>query len=138
MGSFSLRYYLALFAAVSSLLHADIDIHEGMWEIKGSIESSGLPIQIPEQKTSQCITRQNSIPQTNSEVAKYCQVAEQKIEGNTISWKMQCKNNIQSDGTISYRGDTFDGFITVHTQIPQLGSVKMTTRVEGVRTGECR
>jgi hypothetical protein len=128
----------AIILLVSSAAYADIDLHEGMWEITNKVEMSGLPIKLPETKISQCITKQKVIPKSNKKINKHCTVSEQKIEGDTVTWKMQCKNKIESNGSVIYHGDTLEGIIKSNTVIPNMGTIEVDIHLSGRRTGECK
>ena len=117
--------------------NADVDLHEGLWEISSKIEMSGIPVKIPDMKTSQCINKEKIIPKTDKKINKYCTVSEQNIDGNTVTWKMACTNNIESQGSITYHRDTFEGLITTKTEVPNMGMMTMSMQMTGRRTGVC-
>ncbi len=132
------KYFaLTLILMAFTSANADVDLHEGMWEITSKIEMSGIPVQIPEMKVSQCISKENIIPETNKKVSEHCTISEQKIEGNTVTWKMNCAGKMESQGSITYHGDTFEGLITTQTEVPNMGMMTMTIQLTGKRTGEC-
>ena len=132
------KYFtLVLILMAFTSAQADVDLHEGMWEITSKIEMSGVPVQIPDTTISQCISKEKIIPKTNKKVNEHCTISEQKIEGNTVTWKMKCGGKMESQGSITYHGDTFEGLITSQTEIPNMGKMKMTIRMTGRRTGEC-
>ncbi len=132
------KYFaLALILTAFTSAQADVDLHEGMWEITSKIEMSGIPVQIPDTTISQCISKEKIIPKTNKKVNEHCTVSEQKIEGNTVTWKMKCAGKMESQGSITYHGDTFEGLITNQTEIPDMGMMTMTIQLTGKRTGEC-
>ncbi len=133
------RYHaLALVWMLATAVYGDINVKKGMWEISNRTETSGLPIKIPDTKTSQCIDAQTIIPKADKNINKYCKILEQKIVGNTVTWKMQCTNKIQSHGSITYHGKTFEGTVTTTTEIPSMGAILMTNHISGRRTGECK
>jgi rare lipoprotein A (peptidoglycan hydrolase) len=130
-------FVLTLILTAFTSANADVDLHEGMWEITSKIEMSGIPVQIPDTTISQCISKEKIIPKTNKKVNEHCTVSEQKIEGNTVTWKMKCAGKMESQGSITYHGDTFEGLITSQTEIPNMGMMTMTIQMTGKRTGEC-
>ena len=132
------HFAMPLILAAFTTANADIDIHEGMWEITNRIEMGGISIKIPETTISQCIDKQKIIPKSDKKINKYCKVSEQKIDGNTVTWKMQCTNNIESEGTATYQGDTFKGLIKSKTEVPNMGTMTMVIHLRGKRTGECK
>jgi len=131
------HFAMTLILTAFTSAHADVNMQEGMWEISNRIEMSGIPVQIPDTKISQCITKENIVPKTNKEVNKYCTISEQKIEGDTVTWKMKCTNKMKSQGSITYSGDTFEGLITTQTEVPNMGMMTMSIQMTGRRTGEC-
>lgn len=132
------KYFaLTLILTAFTSANADVNIHEGMWEITNKIEMSGMPMQIPETTISQCIDKDKIIPKTNKDVNKYCTISEQKIEGDTVTWKMKCTNKMQAHGSITYYGETFEGLITIIVEIPNMGSMEMINHITGKRTGDC-
>jgi len=128
----------ALLLALATSAQADIDIHEGMWEITNSIEISGIHMKMPETKITQCISKKKIVPRTDKKVNKYCSVSDQQIVGNTVTWKMECSNDMHSDGSVTYHGETFEGVVHASTKVPQIGKVAMTIHTRGKRTGECK
>lgn len=131
------HFALALILTAFTSAHADVDLHEGMWEITSKVEMSGMPVQIPDTTVSQCINKENIIPKTNKKINEHCTISEQKIEGNTVTWKMKCSGKMESQGSITYHGDTFEGLITSKIEIPDMGMMTMTVQLAGKRTGEC-
>ena len=119
--------------------NADINIHEGEWEITSKIEMSGMPVQINigEQKITQCIDKQKIVPKTDKKINQYCTISGQNIEGDRVTWKMTCTNNIHSEGSITYHGDTCDGEMTTITEVPEMGKMTMIVHMKGKRIGEC-
>ncbi len=129
---------LALVWMLATVAYGDINVKKGMWEISNHMNVSGLPIKIPDTKISQCIDAQTIIPKADKKINKYCKIIEQKIVGDTVTWKMQCTNKMQSHGSITYHGETFDGIITTTTKVPPIGTMIMTNHITGRRTGECK
>ena len=133
------KVFLALIVTAFTLANADINVEEGMWEITSKIDMSGLPVKvnIGEQKITQCIDKQKIVPSTDKKINKYCTISDQKIEGNTVTWKMQCTNNMHSEGSVTYNGDTFSGKMTSVAEIPNMGKMTTVIHMKGKRIGEC-
>lgn len=113
------------------------DFQEGQWEITTSVEMPGMPVSMPPQKHTQCITRKDMVPQ-NSDSSQDCDITEQNISGNTVTWKMKCKSSAGTttgSGQITYGKDTFSGTFT--SVIPQ-ANMKMTSKMSGRRLGPCK
>jgi len=132
------NYTVAAFLVLSTSTQADIDIHEGMWEITNTIEISGIHMKMPETKISQCISKKKIVPRTDKKVNKYCTVSDQQINGDTVTWKMKCTNDMHSDGSVTYHGETFEGVVRASTKVPHIGTMEMTIHTSGKRTGECK
>ena len=127
-----------LFLTLSSAVQADINVKKGMWEINNKINVTGVPIKIPDTKVSQCIDKQTIVPKSDKKINKYCKVIEQTIHGDTVSWKMSCSNKMESHGSITYHGDTFEGTVSSTMVVPAMGSMLITNHMTGKRTGECK
>ena len=117
---------------------ADINVAEGLWEIHNHIEMSGTPVKIPDTKITQCIDKTKIIPKTDEKINKYCKEIDQKIDGDTVSWKMECKNNMHSEGSVTYHGETFEGTVTTTMEVPNMGMMTMKINATGKRIGECK
>ena len=133
-------FAFALIITVSTSANADINVQEGLWEITSKIEISGTPVQINigEQKVTQCIDKQKIIPKTDKKINKYCTISDQVIDGDTVTWKMTCTNNMHSEGSITYHGDTFNGKMRSKAEIPNMGMMAMNIQLTGKRIGECK
>jgi len=133
-------FALALIITVSTSANADINVQEGLWEITSKIKISGTPAQINigEQKVTQCIDKQKIIPKTDKKINKYCTISDQTIDGDTVTWKMTCTNNMHSEGSITYHGDTFNGKMRSKAEIPNMGMMAMNIQLTGKRIGECK
>ena len=113
------------------------EITEGIWEITTTVEMPGMPVAIPPTKHTQCITKEELIPQASAE-KQDCTMIDQKTSGNTVSWTMQCNSSAGkslSSGKITYSKNSFTGsFIT---EIPQ-AKMKMNSKMTGQRKGPCK
>jgi hypothetical protein len=66
-------------------------------------------------------------------------VSDKKVNGDTVSWKVVCKNGNSestSEGSITYKGDTFAGTIHVSMNGGPV-SVKATNVMSGKYVGPC-
>lgn len=127
---------VSLFMFSGTVLAGGPDFKEGLWEITMQMEMSGMPMQMPPQKFSQCITKDNNIPMKKEE-DKNCKIESKKISGNTISYKVVCKEKdgtYVTTGTITYKGDTFTGNIEVKTP----DGMQMKQKMSGKWTGKCK
>ncbi|KPJ97879.1 MAG: hypothetical protein AMK71_12325 [Nitrospira bacterium SG8_35_4] len=111
------------------------DIKEGRWEITAKMEMPGMPMEMPAVIFTQCMTGQNNIPINKNEM-KDCKIVSSSTDGNTAKWVMQCTQNgenVDSRGSITYRGDTFDGVVNITMQ-----GMDMTQKMNGRRVGACK
>ena len=69
-----------------------------------------------------------------------CKITDQKISGNTVTWTMKCSGEDAMDvnGKTTYNGDTFKGTITMISNDPDEGKMKMINHISGKRVGECK
>ncbi len=117
---------------------AGVDMKEGLWEITTQMEMTGLPMQMPPMTHTQCITKENMVPQKSK--SDECQLVQSDTKGNTFYWTMKCKTDegtVVSKGRVTYRGTTFDGIIETTIDNPSQGKMKMTNHIKGRYLGEC-
>ncbi|BBO80596.1 DUF3617 domain-containing protein [Desulfosarcina ovata] len=119
-----------------TLAHAgtEIDLQDGMWEITSQVNMQGMTV--PPVTFSQCITKENAVPQSSSPGQEDCTITDMQTVGSTVSWTMQCNTQggaMTGKGKITYHGDRFDGEMKTET----MGMV-MITKMSGKRTGPCK
>ena len=68
---------------------ASPNIKEGLWEITTKMDMPGIPIAIPPHTHTQCITKEDLVPQ-KPEKSMECEITSKKIVGNAVSWTMEC------------------------------------------------
>jgi len=91
------------------------DMKEGLWEITVEVIGPDMPKQMMTQKFTQCITKDRSVPEITEGKAENnedCKMEYRNIKGNTVDWKVVCKDKegvTVSEGKILYKGDTFTG-----------------------------
>jgi hypothetical protein len=113
---------------------------EGNWEVKLVMEMVGIPMAIPPVTVNQCVTKQDVVPDL-SQLSQQCAVKEQKIVGNTVSWKMQCSGKdgkMEGEGLIKFANETYDG--TMSMTMTQAGGPAMNMKytMQGKWTGPCK
>jgi Protein of unknown function (DUF3617) len=122
---------------------ARVDLHEGLWEITTKMEMPGMPMQMPARKHTQCLTKKNlletMVPKEQTQEEE-CKIIDQKISGNTVTWTMKCsgKDAMEATGKNTYHGDTFEGTITMISNDPDDGKMKIINHISGKRIGECK
>jgi hypothetical protein len=129
---------LTVLLAVTSASFADSgpNLKEGKWEITSKMEMTGMPMQMPEQKHTQCLTKKDLVPKS-SQPGQECVVTDTKTTGNTVAWTMECKGQqgqMKGTGKMTYSGDTFKGEM-VMTLAGQ--NMKIVNRMTGRRIGDC-
>lgn len=123
---------------------AQSPIRPGRWEVAMQMQMPNMPIQMPEMKTTQCITPEQakdpskslpSGPQNGRGAAKNdCKVSDYKVSGNTVTWSMACTQPeaLTSTGEMSFSDDSYDGTVKMNMQ-----QGAMTMKVAGKRLGDC-
>ena len=113
---------------------AEPDVKFGLWETTIKTEMAGMPMQQPALTHTQCITKENMVPD-NSPPNSECKMVEKKITGNTATWRMECQGDqgtTEAKGQITYVEDAFDGTIEISTQ-----GMTITQKLTGKRLGDC-
>ena len=126
-----------------SAAFAEPNFSEGQWEVKGEMKLEGMPFPMPPMPFAyaQCITKKDMVPQQQQKDQE-CTTLSQKIEGNTVSWSMSCKdtkgNVTDSTGSATYAGASFES--TMHTVTTDAKKNKSTANMtmKGKRTGDCK
>lgn len=116
-----------------------LDFQPGKYEITSKVEMPGMPGTIPPQTVTHCMTEQYPLPNQNPENQE-CKIVDMKQTDNTITWKMECDQQAQkitSTGSMTYKGDSFEGTILTNMG-PQAGNMTMTTIITGKRLSDCQ
>lgn len=116
-----------------------VDMQEGLWEITTVITMPGMPMQMPPIKTTQCISQEDMIPQTQQpdQPDQQCEIANMITTGNTVSYDMICSsqgNTMKAHSSITYAKDQMQGSMTA-TMEPS--NMTMTYTLTGKRIGDC-
>ncbi len=135
----SLAVIFLMFGLVlcTSSLYA-LDFKPGLYDVTTQVEMPGMPTAIPPVTSRECMTKEDLIPGNNTTESD-CTLKETNQNGNTVTWKMECDQEGQkmlSEGTLTYKGDRFDGIVTV-TMHTQSGPMTMKTKISGIRAGNC-
>ncbi|HWR58707.1 MAG TPA: DUF3617 family protein, partial [Thermodesulfovibrionales bacterium] len=119
---------------------ADMNMHEGMWEMTMKMEMPGMPFEVPPTKFSQCMTKKDAVPHKKDK-DEDCKTISTKIEGNTVYWKAQCRTKegtFDSEGKITYAGSSFNGVMKMIMNDASSGKMEVTNHMSGRRTGDCK
>jgi hypothetical protein len=135
----SVRHTVFLFAfilcAAGSAYPAGVDMKEGEWEISSETSMTMGTTSMPPQasKSTYCLTREDPVPSTEKD--KDCRIVNQKVTGNKVSWRMECKK-AEGEGEISYRGTTYAGFFKM--KMAEGGdTMTMNMKMSGRYLGPC-
>jgi hypothetical protein len=134
----SLVFAFAVTVSWIAAAYAAPIMQEGKWEITTKMEMKGMPMEMPAMKHTMCLTSKDMVPQ-KAEKNQDCKMISNKVEGNTVTWVMQCKDKngtIDSTGKITYKGDGFDGTLNVDLTNKE-GRQHMFQKMSGRRIGDC-
>lgn len=128
-------FALMLLCAAGTAYPAGVDMREGNWEISSETSMTMGAMSMPPManKSTYCLTREDPVPK--SEKDKDCRIVKQKVVGNTVSWRMECKKG-EGEGEISYRGTTYNGFFKMK-MVEDGQTMTMNTRLAGKYLGPC-
>lgn len=112
-----------------------VNLHDGEWEITMKVEMPGMPAAAMKPHTIKtCLTKANYVPETNQEKSD-CKMENQKIDGNTVSWTMACKDTA-GKGTVTYSGDSMEGLMESSTKV-EGREINTKMAMSGKRIGPC-
>jgi hypothetical protein len=110
------------------------NMKDGLWEITVKMEMQGMPMKMPAVTHTQCITRENAVP-AGSQPGQECKMIESHVNGDTVTWRMECntpEGSAKAAGEITYTGDTFKGTVKMKMQ-----GMEMLQRLSGKWIGAC-
>ncbi len=135
------QFGLLLMTSIPAL--AAPNMQPGMWEITTRMEMAGMEGMpaMPPQTVRQCIRPadvQNgsaTVPRADTQ----CTVNDYRMQGNTASWRMECKgaNPMSGNGTVTYGGTSYSGK-TQFTMSDQGQVMTMNQTFNGKRVGDCK
>lgn len=116
-----------------------VDMQEGLWEITTVIKMPGMPMQMPPMKTTQCISQEDLIPQTQQpdQPDQQCEITNMTTTGNTVAYDMTCSsqgNTMKAHSSITYAKDRMQGSMTAAMEP---SNMSMTYTLSGKRIGDC-
>ncbi len=113
------------------------NMKEGLWEITVTMNMPGVPMQMPPQVKTQCMTKDDLIPQKGPvERCNGCKIIETKTKGDTVLWIEECASpdgTVRAEGKITYFGDSLNGKVKI-TQNDML----MWQEISGKWVGDCK
>lgn len=133
-------YVLAALTVCATVLPAGAADHPqkpGKWQMKMTMEMPGMPFKMPPITTEICVTEedlanpQKAVP---TDAKAKCTVGDYKVDGNTVSWTIDCpKEKTKGSGQITYTDTSYTGSLKM-----QVGEQEMTTKYDGKWLGECK
>jgi len=134
---------IMLAGSIGTATAAGPDFKQGEWSVSYTMEVQGMPFPMPPitAKKVMCLDKDNYVPD-NSQQGQDCKVSDQKVNGNTVTWTMNCRaqeRTIEGHGKITYKGDKYDGvmdakLISADGQGPAVG---YKYAMHGQRQGAC-
>ena len=132
----------ALFAILTAAVIAQGPIRPGRWDVTMQMQMAGSPVQMPEMKTTQCVTPDQVKDPTSTLPTgpqgrggkNDCKVQDYKVSGNTATWKMVCTTPqpMTSTGEMTFTDDSYNGTMKMDSAQGQ-----MTMKMAGKRVGDC-
>lgn len=115
-------------------------LEAGMYEIKAKTIMKGVPMAMPPVTYTQCLTQEDFVPSSPSDKSnKDCVIKDQKVSGNEVTWKTECKTSSMTSngsGKIIYNKDKLKGTLEM-TTVTNGKEMKFTMEMSGKRIGEC-
>ena len=127
------------FAAAPAALAAP-NLEEGKWETTAKMEMAGMPFAMPATKHNQCITKKEIFPDS-SQKGQDCSMSEQKVSGNTVTWRMRCKDKegtTEGEGRITYAGKSYEGMMKARMTEKGGDVMEMNIQYKARHTGPCK
>ncbi|MEW6418041.1 MAG: DUF3617 family protein [Nitrospirota bacterium] len=124
--------FLFLFLSNHSMAQ---NMKEGLWEITMTMEMPGMPMKMPPQTYTHCLTKKDMVPQ-KEEPNQECKMIKHDVKGDTITWVIECKTRegtAVSNGRVTYKGTTFEGVIRV-----KHAGMEITQSLKGKWIGQCK
>jgi uncharacterized protein DUF3617 len=126
--------------AVPALGLADPAMQEGNWEVTMKMEMVGMPFPMPPMTVNQCVTKKDLVPDV-SQRDQNCIVNDQKVTGDTLTWRMHCKGaqgSMDGEGRIKYSGDTYEGEMQANMTDKSGKAMAIKYAMHGKHTGACK
>lgn len=107
----------------------------GKWEMTMQMEMPGMTL--PARSHTYCLTKEEAenpeklAPQQQRQNAD-CQRTDFKVDGHTVTWKVECKSGTHGEGKITYTSDSFNG--SMHMTMP---NGEMNAKYSGKYLGAC-
>ncbi len=130
---------MAILSVMSSTVHADTEVIDGLWEFSIRYELIGMPQKLPEYVSKQCITESAPVPSISRE-GQECAERMQGRFGHTFTWQVDCSTEwemVQGMGRIHYAGKEASGDVHLQVVNPYNPPQPMVFHLNGKRLGAC-
>ena len=122
---------------------AQSPMRPGRWDSTMQMQMAGSPIQMPEMKSSRCVTAEDAKdpsrslptgPEGRGNQKSDCKITDYKASGGTATWKMVCTSPQPTTGTgeMTFSDDAYTGTLKMET-----AQGAMTMKLAGKRVGDC-
>lgn len=113
---------------------------DGNWEVKVEMQMPGMPMSMPAQTITQCITPQEAAnpqsavpPSGRGRGQTDCKVSDFKTEGNTVTWAVSCPGDgVTGTGEFLYTENAYTGTMKMNAR-----GQDMSMKYTGKRLGDC-
>jgi hypothetical protein len=116
---------------------------EGLWEMTIRTDVAGMK-PMPPVVLKRCITTKE-IQDLQAKASKppgseQCRVLDQKTQGNTSTWRIECtgKMAMKGDGSVTATGDTYAMQSTMVMTTPEGKAMEIRSSMSGKRLGDCK
>jgi hypothetical protein len=131
---------LMLLTVTAATILAQNPMRPGRWEVTMQMQMANMPMQMPEMKTTQCVTEAqlkdpaSSVPSAAARNNSSCKVSDYKTAGSMVSWKVACTGQEAMTGTgeMNFSGDTYTGLMKM-----MMSQGEMSMKMSGKRLGDC-
>ena len=129
----------ALFVLVCALVVPVYGLGKaGKWQMTMEMDMPGMPMKMPPVTTTHCVTKEQAEnPEANipkSQRDSGCKYTDVKVDGNTVSWKMECeKSQMTGTGSVTYSSDSYTG----HMDMKMAGDREVHAKYTGKYLGPC-
>jgi hypothetical protein len=134
---------VVLVVGAAAAFAGTVDMKPGEWSITTKTKIEGMPMTPPPTTFKQCLTEEDLVPKSDGGKqgqSSNCEVKDQKISGNTVTWSVECNDpqagKMTGSGSLTYAGTTFSGKSTM-TMTMGGQTMKVHTELSGKWLGAC-
>jgi Protein of unknown function (DUF3617) len=115
------------------------NMEEGNWQVTMKMKMEGVPFAMPPVTQNQCMTKKDMVPKASGKNAS-CDVKEQKVSGDTVTWHMVCtdaEGTSDTQGKITYHGARYEGTMQAKMTSKRGKVTNVNYEIQGRHTGAC-